>query len=163
MLALALTMSSSPTRGTRSVFRVDFVGLGLLPSASARCGPCSSAVSARLVRVGSVRLLAITSAISLITFIWHELNTDHPVVGLRILEEQAARGMVSVRRLLGVCLYATVFAIVGTVRIGQRAGRWHRRCRSGENDGGVETHAEHQAEHDTNASACLQNAQIHDR
>src|SRR5207249_3721433 len=60
---------------------------------------------------GQVRLLAITSAISLITFIWHELNTEHPVVDLRILKSRQLAVGVVFGLVLGVCLYATVFVL----------------------------------------------------
>ena len=60
---------------------------------------------------GQVRLLAITSALSLITFIWHELRTDHPVVDLRILKSRQLAVGVIFGLVLGVCLYATVFVL----------------------------------------------------
>src|SRR5207253_10064817 len=60
---------------------------------------------------GSVRLLAITSAFSLITFIWHELRTDHPVVDLRILKSRQLAVGVVFGLVLGMCLYATVFVL----------------------------------------------------
>src|SRR5256712_8063305 len=60
---------------------------------------------------GQVRLLAITSAFSLITFIWHELRTDHPVVDLRILKSRQLAVGVVFGLVLGMCLYATVFVL----------------------------------------------------
>jgi len=94
------------------VGRVDWLGLGLLAAGV-------GALQIMLERgerldwfaSGSVRLLAITSAISLITFIWHELNTDHPVVDLRILKSRQLAVGVVFGLVLGVCLYATVFVL----------------------------------------------------
>src|SRR3989475_8557595 len=60
---------------------------------------------------GSVRLLAITSALSLITFIWHELRTEDPVVDLRILKSRQLAVGVVFGLVLGMCLSATVFVL----------------------------------------------------
>src|SRR5258705_3274657 len=60
---------------------------------------------------GEVRLLALTSAFSLIAFIWHELRTEHPVVDLRILKSRQLAVGVVFGLVLGVCLYATVFVL----------------------------------------------------
>src|SRR5712664_3346931 len=60
---------------------------------------------------GEVRLLAIMSAAALITFIWHELRTEHPVVDLRILKSRQLAVGVVFGLVLGVCLYATVFVL----------------------------------------------------
>ena len=56
-------------------------------------------------------MLAITSVVSLITFVWHELHTDHPVVDLRILKSRQLAIGVVFGLVLGVCLYATVFVL----------------------------------------------------
>src|SRR6266550_2624685 len=113
MLALALTMSFiNDSRHQERSTRVDFVGLGLL---AVGIGALQTMLE-RGERLdwfasGSVRLLAITSAISLITFIWHELNTDHPVVDLRILKSRQLAVGVVFGLVLGVCLYATIFVL----------------------------------------------------
>jgi DHA2 family multidrug resistance protein len=60
---------------------------------------------------GQIRFLAIASAVSLITFIWHELRTEHPVVDLRILKSRQLAVGVVFGLVLGVCLYATVFVL----------------------------------------------------
>src|SRR5213079_1175169 len=81
MLALALTMSFiQDSRHQTRAERIDFVGLGLLAAGI-------GALQVMLERgerldwfaSPSVRLLALTSGFSLITFIWHELRTEHPV------------------------------------------------------------------------------------
>src|SRR2546427_581864 len=88
MLALALTMSFiNDSRHQERSTRVDFVGLGLL---AVGIGALQTMLE-RGERLdwwssGQVRLLAITSALSLITFIWHELRTEDPVFDLRILQ-----------------------------------------------------------------------------
>src|SRR5207237_3212737 len=51
------------------------------------------------------------SAVSLITFIWHELRTEQPVVDLRILKSRQLAVGVLFGLVLGVCLYATVFVL----------------------------------------------------
>jgi DHA2 family multidrug resistance protein len=54
---------------------------------------------------------AIVSVTSLVTFVWHELTTEHPVIDLRILgNRQFGTGAV-LGGILGVCLYATVFVL----------------------------------------------------
>src|SRR3979490_147521 len=88
MLALALTMSFiTNSEHQERADRVDWLGLGLLAVGV-------GALQIMLERgerldwfaSGSVRLLAITSAVSLITFVWHELRTEHPAAGLRTLK-----------------------------------------------------------------------------
>src|SRR5438093_782997 len=113
MLALALTMSFiNDSLHSQRAQRVDFVGLGLV---AIRIGALQTMLE-RGERLdwwssGSVRLLAITSAVSLITFIWHELRTEHPVVDLRILKSRQLAVGVVFGLVLGVCLYATVFVL----------------------------------------------------
>src|SRR5256886_1164343 len=113
MLALALTMSFiNDSLHQQRAERVDFIGLGLL---AVGIGALQTMLE-RGERLdwwssGQVRLLAITSALSLITFIWHELRTDHPVVDLRILKSRQLAVGVVFGLVLGVCLYATVFVL----------------------------------------------------
>src|SRR5438552_11037955 len=113
MLALALTMSFiNDSRHQERSTRVDFVGLGLL---AVGIGALQTMLE-RGERLdwwssGQVRLLAITSALSLITFIWHELRTEDPVVDLRILKSRQLAVGVVFGLVLGVCLYATVFVL----------------------------------------------------
>src|SRR6266436_1631252 len=113
MLALALTLSFiTDSEHQQKVGGVDWLGLGLLAAGV-------GALQIMLERgerldwfaSGSVRLLAITSVVSLITFIWHELHTDHPVVDLRILKSRQLAVGVVFGLVLGVCLYATVFVL----------------------------------------------------
>src|SRR5260370_928796 len=86
MLALALTMSFiNDSQHQERSSRVDFIGLGLL---AVGIGALQTMLE-RGERLdwfasGSGRLLAITSALSLSTFIWHELTALHPMVHLRI-------------------------------------------------------------------------------
>src|SRR2546428_6178875 len=58
-----------------------------------------------------VTTYAVISALSLITFVWHELTTDHPVVDLRILKSRQLAVGVVFGGILRVCLYATVFVL----------------------------------------------------
>src|SRR6267378_2624997 len=113
MLALALTMSFiTDSRHQERADRVDWLGLGLLAAGV-------GALQIMLERgerldwfsSASVRLLAITSVVSLITFVWHELRTAHPVVDLRILKSRQLAVGVVFGLVLGVCLYATVFVL----------------------------------------------------
>jgi len=113
MLALALTMSFiNDSRHQERATRVDFLGLGLLALGIG----CLQTMLERGERLdwwasGQVRLLGITSVVSLITFVWHELRTDHPVVDLRILKSRQLAIGVVFGLVLGVCLYATVFVL----------------------------------------------------
>src|SRR2546426_4488355 len=113
MIALALTMSFiNDSRHQERSASVDFIGLGLL---AVGIGALQTMLE-RGERLDwfaspSVRLLAITSALSLITFIWHELRTEHPVVDLRILKSRQLAVGVVFGLVLGVCLYATVFVL----------------------------------------------------
>jgi DHA2 family multidrug resistance protein len=113
MLALALTLSFiNDSRHQARAEKVDWLGLGLLALGIG----CLQTMLERGERLdwfssGSVRLLGITSALSLITFIWHELNTDHPVVDLRILKSRQLAVGVVFGMVLGICLYATVFVL----------------------------------------------------
>src|SRR2546427_503466 len=113
MLALALTMSFiQDSRHQERAERVDFLGLGLL---AVGIGALQTMLE-RGERLdwwasGEVRLLALTSAFALITFVWHELRTEHPVVDLRILKSRQLAVGVVFGLVLGVCLYATGFVL----------------------------------------------------
>src|SRR5439155_7762649 len=48
---------------------------------------------------------------SLVSFVWHELTTEHPVVDLRILKSRQLAAGVAFGGMLGLCLYATVFVL----------------------------------------------------
>src|SRR5207237_8110875 len=50
-------------------------------------------------------------AVSLVSFVWHELTTEHPVVDLRILNSRQLAVGVVFGGVLGICLYATVFVL----------------------------------------------------
>src|SRR6266487_1755687 len=90
MLALALTLSFiNDSRHQERASRVDYIGLLLL---AAGIGALQTMLE-RGERLdwfssGEVRLLGITSALALISFIWHELSTEQPVVDLRILKSR---------------------------------------------------------------------------
>src|SRR5436190_13544745 len=113
MLALGLTMTFiNDSLHQQRAQRVDWLGLGLLALGIG----CLQTMLERGERLdwfasGQVRLLGITSVVSLITFVWHELRTDHPVVDLRILKSRQLAIGVVFGLVLGVCLYATVFVL----------------------------------------------------
>ncbi|MBP8136921.1 MAG: DHA2 family efflux MFS transporter permease subunit [Candidatus Eisenbacteria bacterium] len=54
---------------------------------------------------------AVTSLFSLVSFVWHELHVEHPVVDLRILGNRQFGTGALLGAILGVCLYATVFVL----------------------------------------------------
>jgi len=58
-----------------------------------------------------IRVEAVVAAISLVSFIWHEITTDHPVVDLRILRNRQLSAGVIFGLILGFALYASVFAL----------------------------------------------------
>jgi DHA2 family multidrug resistance protein len=100
------------SRHQQKVSRVDYPGLLLL---AAGVGALQMMLE-RGERLdwfssGEVRTLAIISAVSLISFIWHELRTEYPVVDLRILKSRQLAVGVVFGMVLGVCLYATIFVL----------------------------------------------------
>jgi DHA2 family multidrug resistance protein len=113
MLALALTLTFiTDSLHQARAEKVDWLGLGLL---AVGIGSLQTMLE-RGERLdwwssGQIRLLGITSAVSLISFIWHELRTEHPVVDLRILKSRQLTVGVVFGLVLGVCLYATVFVL----------------------------------------------------
>jgi MFS transporter, DHA2 family, multidrug resistance protein len=113
MLAFALTLSFIKDSAHQiRASKVDYIGLLLL---AAGIGALQTMLERgeRLDWFDSrqVQLLALVSAVSLVTFVWHELRTEHPVVDLRILKSrQLAVGVIFAAG-LGVCLYATVFVL----------------------------------------------------
>ncbi|HEY6223302.1 MAG TPA: DHA2 family efflux MFS transporter permease subunit [Gemmatimonadales bacterium] len=113
MLAFALTLSFIKDSQHQSrAERVDYIGLLLL---AAGIGTLQTMLERgeRLDWFDSrqVQLLALVSAASLITFVWHELRTEHPVVDLRILKSRQLAVGVIFAAALGLCLYATVFVL----------------------------------------------------
>src|SRR3989441_5430489 len=113
MLALALTLTFiQNSLHQEKAQRVDYVGLVLL---AAGIGALQTMLERgeRLDWFDSreVTIYAIVSAVSLVSFIWHELTTEHPVVDLRILKSRQLAVGVVFGLVLGVCLYATVFVL----------------------------------------------------
>ncbi len=113
MLALALTLSFiNDSLHQERAESVDWLGLGLL---AIGVGSLQIMLE-RGERLdwwasGQIRLLAVASVVSLVSFIWHELRTEHPVVDLRILKSRQLAVGVLFGLVLGVCLYATVFVL----------------------------------------------------
>jgi len=113
MLALALTLSFiNDSLHQERADRIDWLGLALL---AIGVGSLQIMLE-RGERLdwwasGQIRLLAIASVVSIITFIWHELRTEHPVVDLSILKSRQLAVGVLFGLVLGVCLYATVFVL----------------------------------------------------
>src|SRR6266571_3052767 len=113
MLALALTLSFiNDSLHQERAESVDWLGLALL---AIGVGSLQSMLE-RGERLdwwasGQIRLLAVASVVSLVTFIWHELRTEHPVVDLSILKSRQLAVGVLFGLVLGVCLYATVFVL----------------------------------------------------
>ena len=113
MLALGLTLSFiNDSRHQEKAEGVDWLGLGLLAvGVGALQIMLERGERLDWLASGEVRTLALMSAFSLITFIWHELRTPHPVVDLRILKSRQLAVGVVFGMILGVCLYATVFVL----------------------------------------------------
>jgi len=113
MLALALTLSFiNDSLHQERAESVDWLGLALL---AIGVGSLQIMLE-RGERLdwwasGQIRLLAVASVVSLVTFIWHELRTEHPVVDLSILKSRQLAVGVLFGLVLGVCLYATVFVL----------------------------------------------------
>jgi MFS transporter, DHA2 family, multidrug resistance protein len=113
MLAFALTLSYIKDSAHQNrAEKVDYIGLLLLATG---IGTLQTMLERgeRLDWFDSkqVQLLGLTSLISLVVFVWHELRTEHPVVDLRILKSRQLAVGVIFAASLGVCLYATVFVL----------------------------------------------------
>jgi DHA2 family multidrug resistance protein len=113
MLALAMTMTFiRDSLHQIKVSRVDYIGLLLL---ALGIGTLQTMLERgeRLdwFQSKQVITLAVVSAVSLVSFVWHELTTEHPVVDLRILKSRQLAVGVVFGMILGVCLYATVFVL----------------------------------------------------
>ncbi len=111
--ALLLTLTFvQDSRFAKKIEKVDWIGLILL---AVGIGTLQTMLERgeRLDWFDSreVIFLAVTSAASLIGFVWHELVTEHPVVELHILKSRQLAAGVIFAVVLGVCLYATVFVL----------------------------------------------------
>src|SRR5436309_4885846 len=113
MLALALTLSFiNDSRHQERAEKVDYRGLALLAVGIGTLEPMLER-GERLSWFESreVTTLAVISAVSLVSFVWHELTTEHPVVDLRILKSRQLAVGVVFGMTLGICLYATIFVL----------------------------------------------------
>jgi len=81
------------------------VGIGTLQTMLERGERFDWFASRQIVSLGLV------SAASLVTLVWHELHTEHPVIDLRILKSRQFAAGVVFGGMLGLCLYATVFIL----------------------------------------------------
>jgi DHA2 family multidrug resistance protein len=113
MLALALTVTYlRDSRYAQKIASVDWTGLALL---AIGIGSLQTMLE-RGERVDwfasrEIVVLGLVSAIALVSFVWHELTTEHPVVDLRILKNAQLAAGVAFGGMLGLCLYATVFVL----------------------------------------------------
>jgi len=55
--------------------------------------------------------LAVTSAVSFIWLIWHELTTDEPIINFRVLKSRQLAAGVSIAAVLGTALFGSVFML----------------------------------------------------
>src|SRR6266581_2648354 len=113
MLALALSLTFiHNSRYQQKAERVDYVGLLLL---AVGIGTLQTMLERgeRLdwFQSREVTMYGLISALSLVSFVWHELTTEHPVVDLRILKSRQLAVGVVFGGVLGICLYATVFVL----------------------------------------------------
>src|SRR5512143_2085130 len=113
--ALAFVLSLAYVRNSRYARRVEAVdwtglallalGIGMLQTMLERGERLDWFASREIVTY------AVVGGLSLASFVWHELHTEHPVIDLRILaNRQFGTGCV-VGAILGLCLYATVFVL----------------------------------------------------
>jgi DHA2 family multidrug resistance protein len=58
-----------------------------------------------------IRTMAVLSVVGTALFIWHELNTPHPAVDLRVLRHRSMIGGSIYSAILGMGLYGIIFAI----------------------------------------------------
>jgi DHA2 family multidrug resistance protein len=113
ILALLLTLAFVPeSRWKRAAGKVDALGLGLLIA-------CIGSLQLLLERgerlewlqsreiVGYVAICIVAG----IWFVWHELKIDDPIVDIRILKNRQFTASVTFGALMGLCLYAPLFAL----------------------------------------------------
>ena len=55
--------------------------------------------------------LAITSAVSFIWLLWHELTTDEPIINFRVLKSRQLSSGVAIASMLGLALYGSIFVL----------------------------------------------------
>jgi DHA2 family multidrug resistance protein len=55
--------------------------------------------------------LAITSVVSFVLLIWHELTTDEPIINLRVLKSRQLAAGVSIAAVLGLALFGSIFVL----------------------------------------------------
>ena len=111
--ALLLTLTYlRDSRFARRIGRVDWLGLGLL---ALGVGTLQTMLErgerADWFASREIVTYAVVSVTSLVTFVWHELSTEQPVVDLRILKSVQLAAGVGFGGMLGVALYATVFVL----------------------------------------------------
>ncbi|MFI5371049.1 MAG: MDR family MFS transporter [Candidatus Eisenbacteria bacterium] len=112
-LAFASTLALvRDSRWARKPGRIDLIGLALL---ALGIGALQTMLERgeRLDWFESRQIVAlgVLSVTSLVTFVWHELHIEHPVVDLRILKSRQLAAGVAFGGALGTCLYATVFVL----------------------------------------------------
>ena len=96
----------------RSAVKIDWTGIALLIAGLGSLqvvlerGETDDWFSARYIVV-----LSITAAVSLASFVFWELWTDHPVVDLRVLKSKTLVTAATLTFILGFALFATVFII----------------------------------------------------
>jgi DHA2 family multidrug resistance protein len=101
-----------PAHATDRADKVDWLGLALL-----------------IIGVGTLQILlergeargwfesreitteSVIATLAIVSFVWHELTTEHPIVDLRILRNRQLAGGVIFGLMLGFALYASVFAL----------------------------------------------------
>jgi DHA2 family multidrug resistance protein len=59
----------------------------------------------------TIVMLSVTSVVSLIVFIWHELHTEHPVVELHVLKSRTLAFCAFLTFIIGFGLFSSVFII----------------------------------------------------
>lgn len=108
---LAYTFVKEP-KHERVVERIDWLGIGLLVTGIASLqyvlerGQTEDWFDSR-----TIVLLSVLSAVSLIVFIWHELNTEHPVVELHVLKSRTLASCAFLTFIIGFGLFSSVFII----------------------------------------------------
>jgi DHA2 family multidrug resistance protein len=113
VLALLLTLAFVPnSRWAKRAGRVDLLGLGLLIA-------CIGSLQLLLERgerlewLQSREIVAYLATFVLagVTLVWHELRIEEPIVDVRILRNRQFTASVTFGALMGLCLYAPLFAL----------------------------------------------------
>ncbi|MFI5299032.1 MAG: DHA2 family efflux MFS transporter permease subunit [Polyangiales bacterium] len=111
-MAVAILVDDAPDERAAAGTPVDWLGILLLAVSVGSLqtvleeGGSEDWFDSRMITV-----LAITGAISIVTFVWWQLRIDHPVVDLRVLKHRSLAGGAALSLVTGMAMYGALFAV----------------------------------------------------